>query len=150
MEINGKTIILDPGEEVTIKSKELVQTDDFKVNVIIKNLTNKAIQSTGEIRLYVNNHIGIDTYLPGASIVAGPKYTFNVGESNFNVEALVHGDNIPPLKYNNNPVTETRFYDYRHYNNIDAGFSAVLDVTDPRCDSVLKNNGTYIIKITTI
>ena len=47
-------------------------------------------------------------------------------------------------------VTEIRFYDHRHWNNIDAGFNATIDTSDSRCDKTLKTNGTYVIKITNI
>ena len=45
--------------------------------------------------------------------------------------------------------SEARFYDYRHYNNKDAGYSCTLDTSDPRCDKVLKKaGGTYVVRIT--
>lgn len=123
-------------------------SDDWSVKLIIKNNTGKAIQSTGEIRLYVNNHIGMDTYLPGAAPTAGALYTWNPGESTYNTNIVVHGDDVPPTKYVGAVINEVRFYDYRHYNNIDAGFSATLDTSDSRCDNAIKNNGaTYVIKI---
>lgn len=160
MKVNGNTIILDAGEQITIVSQEVTQTqqatvepvqnENFKVNLIVKNETGKAVKSTGEIRLYVNNHIGIDTYLPGAFEAAGPKYTFSASETNFSTEALVHGDNVVPTQFNNATVNEVRFYDHRHWNNVDAGFNAVLDTTDSRCDKTLKAGGTYVIKITNI
>lgn len=121
---------------------------DWNVKIIIKNQTGKPIQSTGEIRLYVNNHIGMDTYLPGAAPSAGALYTWNVGESSYDTNIVVHGDDVPPTKYVGAVINEVRFYDYRHYNNIDAGFSATLDTSDSRCDSVIKQGGaTYVIRI---
>lgn len=122
------------------------------INLIIKNETGKTVQSTGEIRLYVGNHIGIDTYFPGAKEDAGALCTFNVGENNFsnkNIKAIVHGGgNIND--WLGQPVTEIRFYDQRHWNNIDAGFNATIDTSDSRCDKTLKTDGTYVIKITNI
>lgn len=124
---------------------------DWNVKLIIKNNTGKTIQSTGEIRLYVDKHIGIDTYLPGASPSAGPLYTFNIGEnnlSNYDVHCVLHGDDYMDDSYNSKVINEVRFYDQRHYNNIDAGFSASLDTSDPRCDAKLNKAGaTYVIKI---
>jgi hypothetical protein len=123
-------------------------TDDWNVTLILNNQSGEDIQSTGEIRLYVENHIGMNTYLPGAFDAAGPLYTFNVGESSYSTNVLVNGDNVPPSdEFVGLPITEVRFYDYRHYNNIDAGFSATLDISDPRCDSVLRDGATYVIKI---
>ena len=84
--------------------------------------------------------------------MAGAKYTFNAGENNLSgkdVKAEVHGGgNLNELL--GKQVTEIRFYDYRHYNNIDAGFNATLDISDSRCDKTLKTDGTYVIKITNI
>ena len=84
--------------------------------------------------------------------MAGAKYTFTAGENNLsgkNVKAEVHGGgNLN--EWLGKQVTEIRFYDYRHYNNIDAGFNATLDTSDSRCDKTLKTDGTYVIKITNI
>ena len=122
--------------------------DNWKVNLILKNETGQPIDSTGEIRLYVEGHIGMDTYLPGAFDAAGALYTFEVGESSYDTNIVVHGDNVPPIDFVGEAINEIRFYDYRHYNNIDAGFSATLDVDDPRCDTIIKEGGaTYVIKI---
>lgn len=164
MKINGQTIILDQGEEITIKSgaTQIAETPtqntsnrNYAARLIIKNETGKPIQSTGEIRLYIGNHeVGINTYLPNAKSSAGALYTFNTGENNFtnmNVNCSVNGG-FPMLdEYDGKPITEVRFYDQRHYNNIDAGFNATLDTNDSRCDSTLKKSGgTYIIKITNL
>lgn len=128
--------------------------DQWKANLIIKNQTNQQISSTGEIRLYAKNHIGVDTYLPGASVTAGSLYSFNVGENDFSnedVHCVMHGDPTMDDSYDGEAINEVRFYDYRHYNNIDAGFNATLDTSDPRCDSTLKKSGgTYVIKITNL
>ena len=123
-------------------------SDDWSVKLIIKNQTSKPIQSTGEIRLYVDDHIGMNTYLPGACVTAGALYTWNVGESSYDTTILVNGDDVPPTDYVGAVVNDVRFYDYRHWNNIDAGFKATLDTTDSRCDKVIKEGGaTYVIKI---
>lgn len=158
MKIEGQTIILDAGEQITIKSQEATQEQieiptqvgNYDVNLIILNETGSPIQSTGEIRLYVNDHIGINTYLPGAKVDAGPLYTFNVGENAFTVSATVNGDTMSATNFDNATVTEARFYDYKHWNNIDAGFNAAIEAADPRCDTILKKSGTYVIKITKI
>ena len=125
---------------------------DWKANIIIENLTGSPIQSTGEIRLYVGDHIGVNTYLPGAWEGAGAKYTFNVGETNFSyydVHCKLNGENFMDDAYDGSEITEVRFYDYRHWQNLDAGFKAVLDVGDVRCNRTLKKSGgTYVIKIT--
>ena len=124
---------------------------DWGVRLIIKNLSGTDILSTGEIRLYVDNHIGVDTYLPKASASAGALYTFNKGENDFSnkeVHCVMHGETYMDDSYNGKTINEVRFYDYRHYNNIDAGYKASLDTADPRCDAFLKKSGaTYVIKI---
>lgn len=134
------------------KANVYESSGDWEVNLIIKNETSNPIQSTGEIRLYVDDHIGVDTYLPGAAVTAGALYTFNVGINDFSdkeVHCVMHGDPSMDDSYNGKAITEARFYDYRHYNNTDAGFDFILDTNDSRCDKVLKKTGaTYVLKIT--
>lgn len=128
-----------------------MEVEDYKVKLIIKNETGKNIQSTGEIRLYVDNHIGINTYLPNAAPTAGALYTFKPGENNFSDKEIyckMNGSDELPINYRNATINEIRFYDYRHYNNIDAGFNAILDTSDPRCSTKLKSGSTFVIKIT--
>ena len=126
---------------------------DWAAKIIIKNQTGSAIKSTGEIRLYVGNHYyGINTYLPGASATAGALYAFNPGENNFSnldVHCEVNGGTIKDSFDGMAIDSEARFYDYRHYNNKDAGYNCTLDTSDSRCDKVLrKAGGTYVLKIT--
>lgn len=127
---------------------------DWEANLIIWNLSGETILSTGEIRLYVGEHIGVNTYLPDAWEGAGQKYTFNTGENDFSdkdVHCVLNGESRMDDAYDGMPITEVRFYDYRHWQNIDAGFNAVLDTGDARCDRTLKKaGGTYVIKITKI
>lgn len=53
--------------------------------------------------------------------------------------------------YNGSSINDARFYDYRHWNNIDAGYKFSLDTSDSRCDTILKKSGaTYVLKIETI
>ena len=124
---------------------------DWSVKLIIKNTTSKPIYSTGEIRLYVDNHIGVNTYLPGAAPTAGALYTFNPGENNFSdmdVHCTMNGEDYMDDAYNGKEINEVRFYDQRHYNNKDAGFNFTLDTGDPRCDKVLNKAGAiYVLKI---
>jgi hypothetical protein len=90
--------------------------------------------------------------IEGQTIIldAGPLYTFNVGENKFGINATVNGDTMSAVNFDGAKVTEARFYDYKHWNNIDAGFNAIIDTTDSRCDTILKKSGTYVIKITKI
>lgn len=160
MKVNGNTIVLDAGEQITIMAQDGQQTPVQPIqnivaggiNLIIKNETGRTIQSTGEIRLYVADHIGINTYFPGARADAGALYTFNAGENSFigkGINAEVNGGgNIN--EWIGKPITEVRFYDQRHWNNIDAGFNATIDTSDSKCDKTLKTDGTYVIKITNI
>ena len=148
-----KEIILKPGESVIVKCEDspVPPTGDWGANLIVKNLTGAPIQSTGEIRLYVEDHIGVNTYLPGAQPAAGALYTFNPGENDFSgrdVHCVMNGETTMDDRYDGAKITDVRFYDQRHYNNIDAGFNATLDTDDPRCSPVLKKSGaTYVIKI---
>ena len=136
-----KEFVLNPEPEVK---------GDWSANIIVKNLTNENIDTTGEIRLYVNNHIGINTYLPGAKPDAGALYTFGVGENDYidmNIHCQGNGFNIDD-SYNGAPITDCRFYDSRHWNSADCGFKVTLDTEDPRCSSViLKAGATYVLKI---
>lgn len=125
-------------------------TGDWRANLIIKNETGAPVQSTGEIRLYVENHIGVNTYLPDAGV--GTVYTFNAGETNlaqYDVHCTMNGDTGMDDAYDGAKITEVRFYDERHWNNIDAGYAATLDTADQRCSPVLRKTGaTYVICIT--
>lgn len=153
-----KEIILNPGESVIIKCNEQpvppTPTDDWKANIIIKNLTNAPIKTTGEIRLYIEDkeRKGVNIYLPDAKPDAGAKYTLNEGEndlSGYDVHAVGNGFTLDD-KYDGRAITEVRIYDYRHYNNNDwkpAGI-VTLDVNDARCSKTIKKSGaTYVIKI---
>jgi len=131
-----------------------VPQGDWKANIIVKNLTGAPIQSTGEIRLYVENHIGVNTYLPDAWEGAGALYTFGVGETDFSssdVHCKMNGEEYMDDSFDGAEITEVRFYDYRHWQNLDVGFNAVLDIGDTRCDRCIKKSGgTYVIEITKI
>jgi hypothetical protein len=129
-----------------------VPQGDWSAKIIVKNATGSAIKSTGEIRLYTDkaHTYGINTYLPDASPSAGAKYTFNAGENDFsNLEVHCEGNGFTiDDSFDGMPIGDARFYDYRHYNNKDAGYTCTLDTNDPRCDKVLKKaGGTYVIKI---
>jgi hypothetical protein len=62
----------------------------------------------------------------------------------------MNGDSYMDDSYNGATINEVRFYDYKHWNNIDAGFNAVLDTSDSRCSKVLTSGAIYVIKITKI
>jgi hypothetical protein len=129
--------------------KDAIYNDgDYKVNLYINNQTGQPIQSTGEIRLYVDNHIGVNTYLPGADSTAGALYTFNVGMNDFSdkdVHCVLNGETYMSDEYNGKPINEIRFYDYRHWNSTDCGWKVSLDSGS---DTVIKKSGaTYILKI---
>lgn len=145
---------MDGMQEVLSNMKNWIENPserDWKVNLIIENESDQDIDSTGEIRLYVNDHVGINTYLPDAASDAGPLYTFEQGENNFSgIDCVLNGEDYMSNEYYNAEINEVRFYDYRHWNNINAGFNATLDTSDPRCDNTLKPGGTYVIKITNV
>ena len=124
---------------------------DWSAKIIIKNKTGSSIDSTGEIRMYIDDHIGINTYLPNAQSI-GPIYIFEPGENEYDgINCILNEDDYMDDAYNGSTINEIRIYDYRHWNNIDAGFNATLDTDDPRCDSTLKKSGgTYVIKLTNL
>ena len=130
---------------------------DWQANVILKNETGHNIQTTGEVRLYISvdgERIGINTYLPGACETAGALYTLTQGENDFcdmGIQCKVNGGYQMLNTYDGQPITEVRFYDERHWNNIDAGYQATLDTDDPRCSPVISKAGaTYVVRITNL
>jgi hypothetical protein len=151
--INAMTGLKSGLEDIKsyVKNPKPEPEGDWSVKLIIKNTTSNPVYSTGEIRLYVENHIGVNTYLPGAAPGAGALYTFNPGENNFSnldVHCTMNGEDYMDDAYNGEAINEVRFYDQRHYNNKDAGFNFTLDTGDPRCDKVLNKAGaTYVLKI---
>jgi len=132
-------------------------TGDWSANVILKNDTGHNVQTTGEVRLYISvdgERVGINTYLPGAFEAASALYTLAQGENEFcdmGIHCKVNGGYQMLNTYDGRPITECRFYDERHWNNIDAGYQATLDTNDPRCSSVISKAGaTYVIRITNL
>ena len=93
--------------------------------------------------------------MPNAKPAAGALYTFNVGENNFSNKEVYFsingGDaNDSINEYIGSSINDVRFYDQRHYNNIDAGYNIVLDTADSRCAKTIKLGATYVLKITKI
>jgi hypothetical protein len=147
-----KGLNIDPIRNYVLNPQP-IPTGNWDANIIIKNMTGSPIKSTGEIRLYVDNHIGINVYLPNARPDAGALYTFNVGENDFinmGIHCVGNGFTLDD-KYDGRAITEERIYDYRHYKNTDwtpAGI-ITLDTSDARCSSVIRKSGaTYVLKIT--
>ena len=124
---------------------------DYEVNLIIRNETGQPIQSTGEVRLYVEDHVGINTYLPGACLEAGALYTFNVGENAYcgmGIRCVMNGEDYMDGKYDGAAVDGVRVYDCRHWKSEDCGWRVFLDVADSRCCPVIRKEGaTYVIVI---
>lgn len=120
---------------------------NWAVQIYVDNQTGSPIQSTGEIRLYVDNHIGVNTYLPNANPAAGALYTFNVGMNDFSsldVHCILNGEDYMPDDYDGKQINEIRFYDYRHWNSDDCGYNVTL-----KKDKTLNKQGaTYILVIT--
>lgn len=138
---NCKKILMNPNK-----------VGDWNVKLYIKNLTGKTIYSTGEIRLYIGDHYtGINIYLPNAKPGAGALYTFNVGENNFSnkeIHCEINGGIIDDTYDREQLDSEARLYDQRHYNSTDCGWKVTLDVSDPRCNTILNKAGaTYVLKI---
>ena len=160
--MNAITMVVNPNAKVasvttkkssnSSSSKTTVGNKEWPVNLIIKNQTGTPIFSTGEVRLYIPGHIGVNVYLPGACVTAGSLYTFEVGENDFSDSGVccdINGGNIGN-NYNGQALeTEAIIYDYRHYKSSDCGLIVILDTSDSRCDKVLKKGGvTYVLAIT--
>ena len=123
-------------------------TGNWDATVIIKNETGRDIQSTGEVRLYVAGHIGVNVYTQNA-VSLGKAVTFPIGEYCYDTTCVGNGFEIND-SYDGKALEEGRVYDERHYNNKDwtPPTNVVIDTTDKRCSPVLKKAGaTYVFKI---
>ena len=123
------------------------EPSEWRVYLHIQNNTGEAIYSTGEIRIYNQDGVGMNVYLPGAKSDAGALYTFNAGPNDFSdleVHCAVNGGIIND-GYDGNSISKIRFYDYRHWSSEDCGYVTSLGSGS---DSTFKKSGaTYIIEI---
>ena len=123
-------------------------TGDYKVTLRINNQTGQIMQSTGEIRLYVSGHIGVNIYLPNASPAAGALYTFNVGMNDFSdkdVHCIMNGETYMDDAYNGSAIESIRVYNKDHVKSEDLNLSVTLDTGS---DTTIKKSGaSYTLKI---
>lgn len=140
---------LDPIKNYVLNpTPQPAPTGNWKAKVIIKNQTGKDIQSTGQVRLYVAGHIGVNVYTQNA-VNLGKAVTFPIGEYSYETTCVGNGFEIND-SYDGKALEEGRVYDERHYNNKDwtPPTNVVIDTADKRCSPVLKKAGaTYVLKI---
>jgi hypothetical protein len=119
--------------------------------VILKNRTGRQIQSTGEVRLYVAGHDGVNVYTPNAVSVGAAITIPANGEYEYDTQCVGNGFTIDD-GYDGMAIEDARVYDQRHYNNKDWSPAATvtLDTGDSRCSGVLRKAGaTYVLNIKT-
>lgn len=122
---------------------------NWDAHVIIKNQTGMNIQSTGEVRMYVAGHEGINVYTPNAVQVGTAITIPNGGEYDYFTHCVANGFTLDD-SYDGRALEDARIYDQRHYNNKDwtPPANVLIDTSDPRCSSVLRKSGaTYVLKV---
>ncbi len=145
---------LKNGYEATrqfVLAPEPQPTGNWDAHVILKNRTGRQIQSTGEVRLYVAGHDGVNVYTPNAVSVGAAITIPANGEYEYDTQCVGNGFTIDD-GYDGMAIEDARVYDQRHYNNKDWSPAATvtLDTGDSRCSGVLRKAGaTYVLNIKT-
>lgn len=124
-------------------------TGNWDATVIVKNETGRQIQSTGEVRLYVAGHEGVNVYTPNAVQVGTAITIPNGGECAYDTQCVGNGFTLDD-SYDGKALEDGRIYDQRHYSNGDwtPAAKVLIDTADSRCSSVLRKSGaTYVLKI---
>lgn len=140
---------LDPIKNYVLNpTPQPAPTGNWGAKVIIKNQTGKDIPSTGQVRLYVAGHIGVNVYMPNA-VSLGKAVTIPPGEYAYDATCVGNGFEIND-SYDGKTLEEGRVYDERHYNNKDwtPPTNVVIDTGDKRCSPVLRKAGaTYVLRV---
>ena len=140
---------LKKGYEATrlfVLNPEPVPTGNWDAHVILKNQTGRTIQSTGEVRLYVAGHEGVNVYTPNAVSVGAAITIPNGGEYAYDTQCVGNGFELND-SYDGMALEDGRIYDQRHYNNSDWTPPATVSI-DPSGSTILRKAGaTYILII---
>ena len=124
-------------------------TGNWNAHVVIKNATGRQIQSTGEVRMYVAGHEGVNVYTPNAVSVGAAITIPANGEYEYDTQCVGNGFTIDD-SYDGRTLEDARIYDERHWNNKDwtPAANVQIDTADARCSAVLRKAGaTYVLKI---
>lgn len=124
-------------------------TGNWNAHVVIKNATGRQIQSTGEVRMYVAGHNGVNVYTPNV-VQVGAAITIPAGgEYEYDTQCVGNGFTIDD-SYDCRALEDARIYDERHWNNKDwtPAANVQIDTADARCSAVLRKAGaTYVLRI---
>ena len=121
-------------------------TGNWDAHIILKNQTGRQIQSTGEVRMYVAGHEGVNVYTPNVMSV-GAAITIPAGcEYAYDTQCVGNGFTLDD-SYDGKALEDARIYDERHWNNADWTPPATVSI-DPAGSTVLRKSGaTYILVI---
>ena len=141
-----RAFVLNPDPEDT---PEPAPQTDWQAKVIVRNLTGRDIQTTGEVRLYVNGHEGVNVYMPGA-LQVGARATFPAG-GEYAYDTVCEGNGfVLDDRYDGKHVESIRIYDQRHWKSEDweQPVSITVDTADPRTSAAIRKSGaTYVLAI---
>ena len=121
-------------------------TGKWDAHIILRNQTGRQIQSTGEVRMYVAGHEGVNVYTPNVMSVGAAITIPAGGEYAYDTQCVGNGFTLED-SYDGKALEDARIYDERHWNNADWTPPATVSI-DPAGSTVLRKSGaTYILVI---
>ena len=121
-------------------------TGNWDAHIILRNQTGRQIQSTGEVRMYVAGHEGVNVYTPNVMSVGAAITIPEGGEYAYDTQCVGNGFTLDD-SYDGKALEDARIYDERHWNNADWTPPATVSI-DPAGSTVLRKSGaTYILVI---
>lgn len=121
-------------------------TGNWDAHIILRNQTGRQIQSTGEVRMYVAGHEGVNVYTPNVMSVGAAITIPACGEYAYDTQCVGNGFTLDD-SYDGKDLEDARIYDERHWNNADWTPPATVSI-DPAGSTVLRKSGaTYILVI---
>ena len=121
-------------------------TGNWDAHIILRNQTGRQIQSTGEVRMYVAGHEGVNVYTPNVMSVGAAITIPAGGEYAYDTQCVGNGFTLDD-SYDGKALEDARIYDERHWNNADWTPPATVSI-DPAGSTVLRKSGaTYILVI---
>ena len=121
-------------------------TGNWDAHIILRNQAGRQIQSTGEVRMYVAGHEGVNVYTQNVMSVGAAITIPAGGEYAYNTQCVGNGFTLDD-SYDGKALEDARIYDERHWNNADWTPPATVSI-DPEGSTVLRKSGaTYILVI---
>ena len=121
-------------------------TGNWDAHIILRNQTGRQIQSTGEVRMYVAGHEGVNVYTPNVMSVGAAITIPAGGEYAYDTQCVGNGFTLDD-SYDGKALEDARIYDERHWNNADWTPPSTVSI-DPAGSTVLRKSGaTYILVI---